>query len=82
MVTLTLYGTQGCHLCDDAYDLLVKAGVSQQVNSVDIADDDELSSRYGVTIPVLCYRDAQLSWPFNFNELIQWLQNNGFDYHQ
>ncbi|WPC72570.1 glutaredoxin family protein [Vibrio porteresiae] len=79
---LTLFSTQGCHLCDDAYDLLVTAGVSQQVNLVDIADDDELSLRYGVTIPVLSYRDAQLNWPFTLNELIQWLQNNGFDYHQ
>ncbi|MZI93263.1 glutaredoxin family protein [Vibrio sp. CAIM 722] len=79
---ITLFSTIGCHLCEMAYQQLQQAGVSHLVKIVDIADDEYLSARYGVTIPVLQYAENELNWPFNFNELIQWLDRNGIDYHQ
>lgn len=78
---ITLYSTSGCHLCELAYDFLKQAHVADQVTIIDIAFDDELFSRYGVTIPVLTYQGIELNWPFDFHELTQWLENNGVNYH-
>ncbi|ELL7084759.1 glutaredoxin family protein [Vibrio fluvialis] len=78
---ITLYSTEGCHLCEMAYDLLKQVKLVQQVNVVDIAFDDQLFSRYGVTIPVLSYQNSELNWPFDIKELTQWLENNGINYH-
>ncbi len=78
---ITLYSTEGCHLCEVALALLQHANLHQDVKVVDIAFDDELFSRYGVTIPVVSYQGSELSWPFDFEELTQWLENNGINYH-
>ena len=78
---ITLYSTEGCHLCEMAYDLLKQVQLVQKVNVVDIAFDDQLFSRYGVSIPVLSYQNSELNWPFDINELTQWLKNNGINYH-
>ncbi len=50
---ITLYSTEGCHLCEMAYALLNEVGLTKQVDVVEIAFNDELFSRYAVTIPVL-----------------------------
>ncbi|MEC6906812.1 glutaredoxin family protein [Photobacterium piscicola] len=81
---ITLYSTQGCHLCEQAYGLLVEMGVQHQVSIVDIAFDDALFSRYGVTIPVLAISNhgdltiskPELHWPFDRNRLATWLTTN------
>ncbi|MGR5149693.1 glutaredoxin family protein [Photobacterium alginatilyticum] len=80
---ITLYSTQGCHLCEQAYSLLIDAGVQEHVQVVDIAFDDVLFSRYGVTIPVLSIQHpdsiSELGWPFDAAELAVWLNNNGIN---
>ena len=80
-MTLTLYSTQGCHLCEQAEALLnmaVTEGVSIRWDVVDIADDDELMSRYGVRIPVLSHTDSpvDLGWPFDLNEILKFTATN------
>ncbi|MFV0575347.1 MAG: glutaredoxin family protein [Vibrio sp.] len=50
---LILFSTQGCHLCEMAFSQIESLNLSSLVEVVDIAFDDELFSRYGVTIPVL-----------------------------
>lgn len=65
---LQLYGTAGCHLCEEAADLL--EALSLPARSIDIAGDDELMARYGVRIPVLRRSDgAELGWPFGLAEV-------------
>ncbi|MDE1514156.1 MAG: glutaredoxin family protein [Vibrio sp.] len=76
---ITLYSTQGCHLCEMAQELLDKVGL--QATQVDIALDEQLFSRYAVTIPVVAYQTSELYWPFDLQELIEWLHNNGINYH-
>ncbi|MFM2589922.1 glutaredoxin family protein [Vibrio sp. TBV020] len=78
---ITLYSTEGCHLCEMAYQLTQQLNVSDQVTIVDIAFDDELFSRYGVTIPVLNYQGNELNWPFDLEQLQVWLDNNGITYN-
>ncbi|CAE6961889.1 COG0526 Thiol-disulfide isomerase and thioredoxins [Vibrio sp. B1REV9] len=39
---LTLYSTEGCHLCEMALDLVKQTGLAEQTHVVDIAFDDVL----------------------------------------
>lgn len=79
---ITLYSTEGCHLCEMAFELCQQVGISNQVEIIDIAFDDELFSRYGVTIPVLNFQGNEINWPFDLQELQHWLDSNGITYHQ
>ncbi|EGQ9180293.1 glutaredoxin family protein [Vibrio alginolyticus] len=78
---LILYSTEGCHLCEMAFTLVDQVGLAEQTDIIDIAFDDVLFSRYGVTIPVLKYQDSELNWPFDLEQLTHWLDNNGITYH-
>jgi len=77
---ITLYSTEGCHLCEMAFELCQQIGIANKVETVDIAFDEELFLRYGVTIPVLNYQGQELNWPFDLQELQHWLDNNGITY--
>ena len=48
---LTLYGRPGCHLCDEAREVLERVG--EPFDEVDIEGDDELLKRYLERIPVV-----------------------------
>jgi glutaredoxin len=60
--TVTLYGRDGCHLCDDAREALerVRARTPFVVEEVDITTDDELHRRYLERIPVVCLDGREL----------------------
>ena len=60
-----LYGTSGCHLCDQAKDILRLADIAYA--PVEVADNDALFEKYGMRIPVLrrADSDAELGWPFD-----------------
>lgn len=61
---LTLFGTEACHLCEDARAILIQAGV--HADWVEIADIAHLETAYGIRIPVLRRADgAELDWPFS-----------------
>ena len=59
---VTLYGRPGCHLCEDARDVLlrVRAEVPFELLEVDIERDDELLGRYLERIPVVCLNGEEL----------------------
>lgn len=65
MADFLLFGTEGCHLCEDAERLLIDAGIAFE--SRDIMDDEELQEKYGLLIPVLWHTESQrqLNWPFD-----------------
>lgn len=73
---LTLYGTVGCHLCDEAEQLLKAANAARPFawQYVDIALDDALVARYGIRIPVLLRQEGdrqhELSWPFSLLDIL------------
>ena len=62
---LILYGTECCHLCEEAESILARANLSW--HGIEIADEDTLLERYGTRIPVLRRDDnnAELDWPFD-----------------
>lgn len=73
-ISLLLYTTPGCHLCELAEEILHAVGV--KFDSVDIADDLDLIRRYGVRIPVVADQSGrELGWPFDGTALEAWLAN-------
>ena len=69
---LILYGTTGCHLCHEAQTMLQQMGIRWQDS--DIIDDDELLLRFGTRIPVLQRQGRELDWPFQPQQITQFLQ--------
>ena len=77
---IQLYTTAGCHLCEQAeamFNYLVQNDdkVSNQFSilPIEIAGDEALVEQYGVRIPVLSNNSQELSWPFELEELKDWL---------
>ena len=62
MRTVTLYGRDGCHLCDDARAALerVRATHPFRLDEVDIETDDALHARYLERIPVVALDGEEL----------------------
>jgi len=72
--------TTGCHLCEQAFqmvDHLLKNDprVAAKIDLIvtEIADDDFLVEKYGIRIPVLASSTNELGWPFELEELREWL---------
>ena len=80
MKKLSFLTTSGCHLCDQAWNLVERFyahGDSQALPVItDIADDEQLTARYGTSIPVLLDTGSgeELRWPFSLAELHLWLE--------
>lgn len=73
MDKLLLYGTECCHLCEEARALLYSCGIEAEF--VDIAANDFLLEKYGARIPVLQLVDSgeELGWPFAVPQLGKFL---------
>ena len=75
-ISLTLFGTTACHLCDECL-LLTRPleGNGVAVRQVDIVEDLALLERYQLRVPVLRRDDtgAELDWPFDLGQLMDWL---------
>ncbi|MDD2738264.1 MAG: glutaredoxin family protein [Methylomonas lenta] len=69
MSNFVLFGTEGCHLCEDAEHLLLQAGLNFEIQ--DIINNDKAMQRYAIRIPVLVHTlsELELSWPFNAEQL-------------
>lgn len=65
-ISLVMYGTSACSLCDQAFDLLVSmpelAGLSLRV--IDVAQDPLLAEQYGSRLPVLRVNALEIDWVF------------------
>ena len=75
-VDCELFGTLGCHLCEEAEQVLqpfVAQGLV--VELLDIIDSPEWLERYSLSIPVLRRVDngQELHWPFDQQAVLQLL---------
>ncbi|MFC6158752.1 glutaredoxin family protein [Kribbella sp. NPDC058693] len=54
MSKVVMYGKPGCHLCDDAREIIraVCGELGVEWTEVDITQDDQLFTQYGEQIPV------------------------------
>ena len=74
MITLKLYGTSACHLCESAETLLASINNPDICwEAIEISEDDFLLETYGTRIPVLLNtaNDETLDWPFNQVDIIR-----------
>jgi glutaredoxin len=74
-----LYTTLGCHLCEEALELLKQlktSGLEIEISEIEIADSDELMSAFGVRIPVITTENSEdeIGWPFTIEELKAFLE--------
>ena len=55
MPRVTLYGKPGCHLCDDAREVVARLREQREfeLEEVDVSADPRLHREYGERIPVL-----------------------------
>ncbi len=87
MISLSLLGTEPCHLCDKlkqelaSYQLFSK--IRFEFDVVDIVDHDSWYEEYQLTIPLLLHQETglELHYPFEFNDFVHYLtevssQNN------
>jgi len=68
---VTLYGKPGCHLCDDAREVVerVRADHPFELREVDVSIDPELNREYGERIPVL-ELDGEELFEFHIEEAV------------
>ncbi len=74
MPRLTFYTTAGCHLCEFAAEMMawLESNQGVEIETVDIAGDEILVERYGLTIPVVKnpITEEELNWPFEMEQLL------------
>lgn len=87
--SLILYTTEGCHLCEQAEQLLDQLSQQSsqlysqlqssenplQIIPVDISTDEALVELYGIRIPVVKNDETQeeIGWPFDLADLLRLL---------
>ncbi|MEW6991666.1 glutaredoxin family protein [Colwelliaceae bacterium 6441] len=75
-IEYNLYSSEGCHLCQQAYELLIQTIPKESVRIIDIVEDElvgqNLVELYGVHIPVLeCLSNSdKLFWPFDLSQVL------------
>ncbi len=60
---VTLYGRDGCHLCDQALGLLreLAPAIGFEIEQVDIEADEALLQRYEFAIPVIAVGEREVA---------------------
>ncbi len=73
-----LFSTVGCHLCEQAEQLLRSLPVTIDYNAQEISENEQWLDRYGIRIPVLHHLSSgdELSWPFDEEILLQFIQRH------
>lgn len=69
---VTFYTKAGCHLCDDARDMLdeIAAQTAYELTEIDIRRDTELFERYRYRIPVIMINETLAAeGRIDYNEL-------------
>src|SRR5579859_4694927 len=80
LLHVSLYTKPGCHLCDEAYDLLRRLSTryTLDIEEIDIRSDPELFRRFDVRIPVIQFDDGStLEAPIREPDLRKAIYRNG-----
>lgn len=67
MEKLILFGTLGCHLCEEAELIIAACDLKRvEIEKIDIAENEQWQEKYAVHIPVLYHPQTkeELGWPF------------------
>jgi len=83
MTKYNLYGSEGCHLCEQALAICLSVIPQEQLDLIDIVDQESVAHEsktlvelYGVHIPVIeklnpesSTENKKLFWPFTLEQL-------------
>ena len=84
MSLLLLLGTSGCHLCEQAEEIILQSRIIHPhwvVELIDIAEQSEWQEKYAIRIPVLYHPDSQsdIGWPFDIVQLQAFIEKIGYN---
>ncbi|MEO2279293.1 glutaredoxin family protein [Pseudoalteromonas pernae] len=81
MAKVVLYHTDGCHLCEQAYELLSAHELVDSIEQRDIINDAAWLEAYQIRIPVLALAESSqsvdLGWPFDYQSVTKFLKQYG-----
>ena len=75
---LLLFGTSGCHLCEQAREIIqdcLSDRYDKWIEAIDIAEFEQWQTQYAVRIPVLYDPETQkeLGWPFDQTQVKEFM---------
>ncbi len=78
MLTLLLLGTSGCHLCEDAEEVIATCLLDKNtvnIQMLDIAEAEQYQADFALYIPVLYHPESlsRLNWPFDDNKVQEFI---------
>ena len=75
MTKYAFYTTEGCHLCEQAWELVIAQGLVSKMTQVEIIHDENDIVRYGIRIPVIKNNNTEkeIGWPFDSIELADFI---------
>lgn len=67
----SFYTTEGCHLCEQAWALVLSAELASHMHQVEIINSEADVSSYGTRIPVIKNNltENEMGWPFDADDL-------------
>ncbi|PKH06438.1 glutaredoxin family protein [Moritella sp. Urea-trap-13] len=76
MTKFAFYTTEGCHLCEQAWALIIAQDLVTAMTQVEIIHDEADVARYGIRIPVIKNNDTgkDIGWPFDAAELADFIK--------
>ena len=80
MKKLILFGTLGCHLCEEAEVIVASLmdGFADdlQIEITDIAEQEQWQEKYAIRIPILYHPEtgSELGWPFDQLKLQEFIK--------
>ena len=78
MTKYAFYTTEGCHLCEQAWELVIAQHLVSEMTQVEIIHDEDDIARYGIRIPVIKNKvtNKEIGWPFDTEELADFIAQN------
>ena len=75
MTKYAFYTTEGCHLCEQAWELVTAQHLVSEMTQVEIIHDETDIARYGIRIPVIkdTVTDKEIGWPFDTEQLADFI---------
>lgn len=71
MKKFRLYGSEGCHLCEEALILCQNANLTKNLEQIDIVEHEQYFEQFKYSIPVLerLEDNYRLHWPFTEQQI-------------
>jgi len=78
MTRFAFYTTEGCHLCEQAWEQVIALGLVNDMTQIEIIHDEADIAHYGIRIPVIrdCETEKEIGWPFDVTELAYFINQD------